>query len=397
MFGIPMVAYGAAAGFQAITMPFLLRNAGVSVEEIGWFAAASFLPPVLQFIWAPIVDVGLRRRTWIALSATLGAACLYLALSCSLPAEKERFLVLVVAGQLFTGLIGSANGGLMATTLPDEQRGAVSGWINAGNLGGASIGAGLSMRAAAAWGPKGAGIVLFLVITLPALFALAIPETRRPSRAGSGLLGTMLAELWRTARSRPGWTGILLCMSPVGTVALMNFLSALAPDYKVSPWTVELVNGWLGAFLTAAGSFVGGYACDRMNRRVAYLVAGGLTALCALVLAVSPTTPLVYVLGGSTYLFIAGLCYAAFNATVLEIIGDAGAAASTQYTLFTAAGNFAILYTGWLDTRFHEKHGPRGLYVVDALANLVGIGLLLLLMRALLRKAPAKMEAAGAA
>lgn len=388
-----MVAYGASGGFQAITMPYLLREAGISIEEIGWFAAASFVPPVLQFLWAPIVDVGLRRRTWLVLLATLASLCFFLALRCPLPSAKGTFLGLVVAGQLFAGLIGSANGGLMATTLPDEQRGAVSGWINAGNLGGASLGAALSLRAARSWGNSGAGLVLVAMIALPALFALLIPETREPGRASFGLLGTLRADLWRTARSRPGWTGILLCMSPVGTAALMNFFSALAPDYKASAWTVELVNGWLGALLTALGSFVGGYACDRMNRRAAYLISGGLTAICGLVLALLPTTETVYIAGCCAYLFIAGLCYASFVAAVLEIIGSAGATASTQYTLFSAAGNFAIMYTGWLDTRFHEKYGARGLFVVDAAANIIGIVVLATLMLTLARRSQPKAEA----
>lgn len=386
MFCLPMVAYGASGGFQAITMPYLLREAGVSIEEIGWFAAASFLPPVLQFLWAPIVDVGLRRRTWLALVATIGAICLMFALRMPLPSQKGAFLGLVVAGQIFTGLVGSANGGLMATALPDEQRGSVSGWINAGNLGGASIGAALSLRAARTWGNEAAGYVLVAMIALPALSALLIPETREPARVSSGLLGTMRADLYRTARSRPGWTGILLCISPVGTAALMNFFSALAPDYKASAFTVELVNGWLGAILTAVGSLVGGFLCDRIHRRAAYLGAGALTALCGIVLAFMPTTETFYIAGCSVYLFIAGLCYASFNASVLEIVGSAGATASTQYTLFTAAGNFAIMYTGWLDTRFHEKHGARALFFVDAAANLVGIALLATLMLTLARR-----------
>ena len=34
------------------------------------------------------------------------------------------------------GLISSCNGGLMATTLDDHERGKAGGWYNAGNLGG---------------------------------------------------------------------------------------------------------------------------------------------------------------------------------------------------------------------------------------------------------------------
>ena len=37
MFGITSIPFGVAAGFAQITMPFLLRKAGLSVESIGWY------------------------------------------------------------------------------------------------------------------------------------------------------------------------------------------------------------------------------------------------------------------------------------------------------------------------------------------------------------------------
>ena len=65
-----------------------------------------------------------------------------------------------------------------------------------------------------------------------------------------------------------------------------------------------------------------------------YLLSGALTALCGLAMMVAPLSPTTYAVGVSVYLFIAGFCYAAFSAAVLETIGKGGAAASTQYALF---------------------------------------------------------------
>src|SRR5262249_52333333 len=162
----------------------------------------------------------------------------------------------------------------------------------------------------------------------------------------------------------------LFCISPVGTAALVNFFSAMSTDYHASGRMVAFINGPVNGLLSAGGSLIGGYLCDRMNRRLAYLLSGGLTAVCGLLMSFAPLSDMTYAVGVSTYLFIAGFCYSAFSAVVLEAIGNAGAAAATQYTLFTAAGNAAIGYVGWIDTRF-GKRGPTGLLRADAALNLI--------------------------
>ena len=61
---------------------------------------------------------------------------------------------------------------------------------------------------------------------------------------------------------------------------------------------------------------------------------------------------------------------------MLEIIGGEEQAASTRYSLFTAAGNAAITYVGFIDTRFHESHGSSGVIASDAMLNIAGVVLL---------------------
>jgi hypothetical protein len=112
-----------------------------------------------------------------------------------------------------------------------------------------------------------------------------------------------------------------------------------------------------------------------------YMLSGGLTAVCALAMMASPLSPATYTYGVTAYLFVTGLCYAAFSAAVLETIGKGGAAASTQYALFVSCGNLAINYVGLVDTRFDKGYGPRGLLGVDAAMNVIGIIALYFLFR----------------
>ena len=241
------------------------------------------------------------------------------------------------------------------------------------------------------------GGALALLMIAPSLVALTFKEAERVKHTLNELFGHMIRDVWRVAKSRPGWTGILFCISPVGSAALLNYFAALAPDYHASPGMVAFINGPINGLVSAGGALAGGFLCDRINRRLMYLISGGLTAVCGIIMAFAPLTPNTYAVGVTFYLLISGLCYAAFSAVVLEAIGKAGPAASTQYTLFTSAGNFAIMYVGWIDTRFHHNYGPRGLLGVDAGANVLGIILLSVMIALIYRKKAVAPPASAAA
>src|SRR6195952_2318244 len=102
--------YGVPAAFTGAVMPYLSRNAGIDLDAIGWFVTLMFLPSVLQFLYAPIVDFGPKRKHWLLIVAVLGASCLFVALQMRLPDDKLLFLVFGFLAQLFSGLIGSCNG-----------------------------------------------------------------------------------------------------------------------------------------------------------------------------------------------------------------------------------------------------------------------------------------------
>ncbi|HZS36538.1 MAG TPA: MFS transporter [Polyangia bacterium] len=378
LFGVTYIPFGIVGGFCGTTMPFLARKAGVEVEGIGWFGLATMIPPMLQFLYAPIIDLGPRRKHWLILVTVLGAACIAAALMMPLPARIPEFLALAVAGQLISGLVGSCNGGILAQTLPDRLRGQAGGWMNTGNLGGAALGTWVAIKMTEhGFSPTVLGLTVAAMMIVPSLAALSIIESEREKRPAAEVFGSMVREVWRTAKSRPGWTGILLCISPVGSAALVNVFGGLAKDFHATDGMVAFVNGPASAVLTAIGSLLGGYLCDRLHRRWAYVASGALTTLCGLGMMAFPLSPTNYAVGVSVYLFVSGICYAAFSAVVLEAVGRAGSGASTQYTLFTSAGNAAIGYVAWLDTRFNHVWGPKAPLITDAMLNVVGIAMFL--------------------
>jgi MFS transporter, PAT family, beta-lactamase induction signal transducer AmpG len=377
LFVLTGLPYGVVGSFVTVVMGYLTRRAGMDVGSIGWYGTLLFVPTMLQFLYAPIVDIGPKRKHWLVIVSFLGAACVVVACVMPLPDHKNAFLAFAFAAQLISGLVGSANGGILAVTMPDGKRGRAGAAWNIGNVSGGALSAWIAIQMTSAeYEPLMIGLVLAGMMVIPSLAILTVDEPPRERIPPS----EVFAQTWRDVRavlfSRQGLTGILLCASPVGTAALANYFAAIAIDYRASDDLIAFVSGPASVGLTAIGALVGGFLCDRYNRRVMYLLSGALTAVCGVVMMLSPRAPDTYLYGAMTYALITGFCFSAFTSTVLETIGKGGKAASTQYSLFTAAGNVAIAYVGLVDTRFHERHGVEGVVGSDAALNLIGVVIL---------------------
>jgi MFS transporter, PAT family, beta-lactamase induction signal transducer AmpG len=386
LFGITNIPLGVVSGYTSVAMPFILRQAGVPMASIASASAAMLLPLAYQFLWAPMLDLGLQRRTWLMLMAALSGLAVTASLFLKLPEQYPAYVALCVAAQAFSGMVSAGNGALIATRLPAESYGRASGWLNAAYLGGNAIGGGLAMELAGDFGNPVAGLALGLLCFLPSLAALWLSPQPPQRGAAAALFGGMLREAWTTARSRRGWTGILFCIAPVATPALLDLFSAVGEDYQAKAGTVELSMGYASGLATVVGALASGRWLDRHNRRYAYIFSGVLLALVDLAMAVAPAVPATYVAGTLAYSLVSGICYAAFSAMVLEIIGDAKHSAASQYTLFDCAGNMATSYLAWVDGHGYDWFkargvpGAAGMLYSDAGMNLIGAAVLILLM-----------------
>ena len=377
LFVLTGTTYGVVGQFTGLVMPYATEHAGKQLDSIGWYNFLLFIPTFLLFLYAPIVDIGPRRKHWLLIVSALGAACLVACFQMKLPEQIPEYLVFGFAAQLISGLVGSCSGGLMAASLPDELRGKAGGWYNIGNLSGGSLFATAAIEMIGHdVDPRLIGAVVAVMMVAPAIGAQWIDEPARPHLAAREVFRQTLREVGGVLMSRSGLTGIALSISPVGTAALANFFSGMSKPYGVGPDTVAVATGLGAVALNALGALIGGYLCDRFNRRVLYLIAGTLTAMCGIAMALSPRAPSTYIVGVTGYALITGFCYAAFTAYVLETIGNSDRTAATKYSMFTAASNFAITYVGWIDTRFSDRYGVEGVVTSDAALNLLGAAVL---------------------
>jgi MFS family permease len=367
------------------------------------------LPHVVKLFWAPALDSGPRRRSWFFASIFVTAACLA-ANGFIPPSLTERAgpvaLIWVFTGVLLVAQAAVATSStavlaLVALTVPDEKRGAVSGWQTAGNLGGMAAGGALLVWLNGHVSPPVTAACIAALCGAASVPALFVSEEPLPRRPVAGLLMDLVRDLARTLRAREGWTGLLICLSPVGAGALTNLFGALARDYAPDDAGAErlvlIVTGLFGGIVNALGAVLGGYLTDRMNRRMAYMVFGGLSALCAIGTAAGPASTATYSVGCLAYQLANGMAYAAFYAFVLELIGRRKAV-TTQLALYAGASNLSSSYVTWLDGWAYDRAreqlparasaGAIGMLTMDALATVVGIATLWLMMARLRRTVP---------
>jgi predicted MFS family arabinose efflux permease len=274
-------------------------------------------------------------------------------------------------------LLSSACGAILTGLNPD-LRGRASGWFNAGNLGGGAVGAGAAIWLSDKMPLPMLAIAAGAMVFLPALAALRIFEERVPKMALIPLFRNLGHDVWDVMRSRATWIGLVFFLSPVGSSAVANLISSVGPDYHASDPQVAWVSGIAGGLLSALGCVIGGFICDRMNRMAAYALAGLLSAVFSMWMALGPATAFTYAGGYTGYALAAGIAYAAFTALVLDVLGKRRHAAGTAYSLMVSSGNLPIAYMTWLDGIGYMYSGARGLMGVDALANGAGAVLLLL-------------------
>ncbi len=375
VFLVLILPFGVMAGYLTVTVVYLLTQAGVPVDESATLVAISYIPHSWKFIWAPLPDTTLSRKTWYLLAAGVSALGIYG--TGAIPATQDALPLLtftVLASNVAATFLAMAVESLMAYAASDAAKGRAAGWFQAGNLGGFGLGGGaglwMAQRLPAPW-IAGAVLAATSLACCAALSFVAEPSRAPREAKYYQTLANVVQDLWRVARSRRGFLGLLICFLPIGTGAASNLWSAVAGDWQASADTVALVTGVLNGIVSAAGCLVGGYACDRMDRKAAYALYGALMAACAVAMALAPRTETVFAVFTLAYAFISGLTYAGFSAVALEAIGLG--AAATKYSLFASLSNIPIGYMTAADGWATARWGPGGMLYIEAAVGVLAL------------------------
>jgi MFS transporter, PAT family, beta-lactamase induction signal transducer AmpG len=385
LFAATIVPFAAAVGYGSIAVPRWLEDEHVSLAVIAVVSGITLAPHGLKVLWAPLIDLLGRRKAWYASMTVLTAALLaVLGFLPDLSGRMPLFTVLCTLAQVAGTTAAAAADGLMASTTRPGDKGKASGFRMAGNVGGTGVLGALAIELAAHADRRLACLALAAVTLASTAAVLPIHEARRGRGEAAAVrealrrLREIVGDLLRTLVSREGWTGLVICVVPVGAGALTNLFSGMGTAYHASLEVVARVNGLAGGVVGALGSLVGGALADRMNRRLAYAVSGGLTALTALGMFLGPLSQGTYAWGTLAYNFTNGMAFATLAALILDMVGHSPAAA-TKYTAFIAVSNLASSYVTWLDGLGSEVGGlgVRGTVLADV--AMTGLGILALL------------------
>ena len=105
-FSILYISEGIPYGFTSVAMVAFMRQQGVSLELIGAFVAALFLPWAFKWAWAPLIDlIKLHRlggrRAWIIFCTGMMILTLLLTAMVDFKEDFRLLLAMIVLNNLF--------------------------------------------------------------------------------------------------------------------------------------------------------------------------------------------------------------------------------------------------------------------------------------------------------
>ncbi len=368
-----VLAYGIISG----VLSYLLRRQGVGIGRTSQIIALLILPQTIYFLWSPITDFWIRRRTWLMVGA-IGSALTLAAAFHGSRLDTPAAVALMFLSACFGQLIVSSCGGMMGTLRSEATRRKASSVYQAGALAFGALGVFVLARLAERMGMGPLGWIAAALIALPSLAAFATPEQPREQEQG---IKQTFAGIWHEFKvTFFRWRAVpytLLMLFPMASGALIGLLPGIAQDYHVSGQNMAWMNGLAGALLTASGSLAATLIPARIRASIAYLSVCLFNEALLLILWLGPLSPSTYFIGATLYLFTIGTCYALFTAVVLEFLGQSGRSGCGRYSIINSLGNVPVVYMTALDGRGGQLWGARGLAGTDAVVGAIGAAILL--------------------
>jgi len=397
-FGLLYVSEGIPFGFTSVAMVAFMRQHGVSLEAIGAFSAALFLPWAFKWAWAPLVDL-IRldrwggRRAWIVACTTMMLLSLLLLANIDAEQHFHWLLAAVIAHNFFCATQDVAIDSLAVSTLQADERARGNGFMFGGQYLGIMLGGGAAVFVTGLVGFHGAlayvGTLCLMNLAFVLLFVRdpgARPLAPRQSISVKALfaplvafVGVVYASFWRSGRGPIFGTAFALL--PCGAMALAYAtLSTIQVDYGLDETRIAQLQ-ILNTIAGAVGCLLGGFIADRFGIKRTVAAAFALTALVSFGLAsqislvgLTAVPPLFFFGSIVAHGLFFGVAYGSRSAIFMGMTNPAVAA--TQFTAFMGMSNLAISMGNYWQGVVAERMGYAQVLYLDALIALLVIGLI---------------------
>jgi MFS family permease len=177
--------------------------------------AASCIPQTWKFLWAPVADTTLSRKTWYLLAGVVSAVGIFV--TGAVPADAASLPLLyaaVLISNVASTFLAMATESLMVYNTPPELQGRAGGWFQAGNLGGNGLGGGAGLWLAQTLpDPWMAAAAIAVACALCCAALWFVPEPPPLARTGNygRMLIAVLKDLSKWVRAKPAfWRSHLL-------------------------------------------------------------------------------------------------------------------------------------------------------------------------------------------
>lgn len=354
--GALYVAQGLPFGFFTQSLPVLLREQGLSLEQIGLTSLLA-LPWAFKFLWAPLADrwywpaLG-RRRSWLLPIQGMTILTLLLAAFTD-PADSLRPVFIVVfLCNLLAASQDIATDGMAVQLLKPTERGLGNGVQVAGYRVGMILGGGALLIFFESLGWRLSFTLMALLVALCSLPVLLFNENRHLTVAARPADKRPL--VWAFLRE-PGvlaWLGVIVIYKlgdAVGAGMVRPFLVDLGLGLADIGWLL----GTAGFAASLFGALLGGWLTSLWGGYRALLAFGVLQALSIMAYALAAigmdSTQWLY---GLTILenLTGGMATAAFFTLMMSACRRAteGTDYTVQASVFVIATGTAVALSGFL-------------------------------------------------
>lgn len=362
---------------QGGALGYLLSRQGVGSGGQSQMIFLLALPTSLYFLWSPITDFFVKRRTWVLVGGLLAAVLMALGFhQRNLSGRAAMALMLVSA--CCVQLVVSSCGGMMGALRSERAKQVAASLYQAGSMGFGALAASLLVWMSSRTSQDVLGLMAAAMIGIPALFALAAPKQETIVTHG---LGNTMHRVWMEVKAtfwrKEAIPYIALMVFPMASGSAVGLLTGVASQYGVSGDNVAWINGLVGGLLVATGSGATAMVWKRMRVPVKYMLVALLNCAAMAVLWLGPLRPWTYLVGVLLYLFTVGSCYAMATAVFLEFMGASGKSGSGRYSVVNSLGNVPVLYMALVDGWGGDKWGGRGLAGTECVVGAAGALVLL--------------------
>jgi PAT family beta-lactamase induction signal transducer AmpG len=364
-FGILYISEGIPYGFTTTAMVAFMRIEGLSLEQIGGFVAALFIPWSFKWLWAPLIDiVKLRRfggrKAWICICTIMMIVTLVFTAMVDFVEDFQFLLWMVVLNNFFCATQDVAIDSLAISTLKEDERASGNGFMFGGQYVGIALGGGGAIFVSGLWGLNASLIFVSTLLLVNLLFVLTFitdadaqtPEAQRD--VGNfeyfiRTLGRFVRDVYAGfAKSGSGPKfGLIFALLPVGAMALAYAtLGTIQVDYGLNETQISQL-ALSSALTTAFGCLVGGILGGRFGVRRITGIFYFMTVIPTLILAYQISTvglPNIPIMLFRTLILSHSLMFGmAFAVRIAMFMGMTNpAVAATQFTAYMALSNVAI-------------------------------------------------------